>query len=111
MQVVDRVDRKSLLATALVAWSLASGMVSAVDSFWPLLLCRCGLGAAEAFVVPAALSLLAQKFDETSRASASSLLAAGVCLGAGMASWGVTVALRVGWRGTCAYVGAAGVLL
>lgn len=111
MKVVDRMNRKVSLAIALFCWSLASGLMSLASSFWPLLLCRFWLGAAEAFVVPAALSLITQYFSEGSRASAASLLSAGVCLGAGVASFGVPLAQHVGWQQTCALVGVVGVAL
>lgn len=111
MQVVDHVDRRFLLSVALASWSAATVMMSFAESFWLLLLCRCVLGVVEASVVPAALSLLTQYFDEGSRASAASLLSAGVCLGAGGASFGVPLALQVGWRNSCVMFGGVGLVL
>mmetsp|Transcript_67760 Transcript_67760/g.210475 ORF Transcript_67760/g.210475 Transcript_67760/m.210475 type:complete len:528 (+) Transcript_67760:56-1639(+) len=107
-QLVDVVDRRSALAAAVALWSGASGIMAGVDSFEPLLLSRFLLGVSESFVVPASLSLITDYFDEFSRGSAGSVLSAGVCLGAGAASWAVPLALRVGWRASCTLVGSIG---
>lgn len=110
-RLVDVVNRQCILAVAVAVWSGASGIMAGVSSFEPLLLSRFLLGVSESFVVPASFSLIADYFDEASHGSAGSLLSAGVCLGAGAASWAVPLALRVGWRASCVLVGGAGVVL
>lgn len=108
---VDVVDRRCSLALAVAVWSGSSAMMAGASSFGPVLLSRCLLGAAEALVVPASFSLIADYFEEHSQGFAGSVLSSGVCLGAGAASWAVPLALRVGWRTSCLGVGGAGAVL
>jgi len=108
---VDSVDRRGLLAAAIGVWSLASGLMAQLSSFLPLLASRFLLGVSEAAVVPAALSLVMQYFDEGSHGLVGSILSAGVCLGAGAASWAVPLSLQFGWRASCAAVGCVGLVL
>ena len=55
------------------------------QQYWQFILCRIGVGAGEAALSPAAYSLIADSFPADRRATAISVYAMGIYLGAGMA--------------------------
>lgn len=110
-RMADSANRRTALALSLGAWSVATWAMSWTDHFWPLFASRCVLGLSQAMVVPMSMSLVMQHFDEASHGSAGSILSSGVCLGAGAASFAIPLAIRVGWRASCAVVGGVGLVL
>lgn len=131
-------SRKWIIIAAMTVWSLMTVMCGFATSFFMLFLLRVGVGIGEAGCTPPAQSLIADYFKPSSRATAVSIYALGVPLGAmfaGLAggpindhitganvydalnSWGMTWAANLidwqsveGWRIAFAAVGLPGLL-
>jgi MFS family permease len=93
--VVDRGNRVRLIAVAAIAWSVFTGLSGLCTNFWELFGCRMGVGIAEAGLVPAAYSLIADLYPARSRATATLVFMAGAIFagGGGIALSGVTIGL------------------
>lgn len=97
--LVDRYDRKRLLAAILAIWSGMTFLTGMAGSYLALLLTRAGLGAAEAGGNPAALSIIGDLYPPERRSSAIGLYKVGVPLGIFLASVLVGfLATDYGWR-------------
>ncbi len=105
----DRSDRKRLTIAALSLWSLFTAVTGMAQSFWHLLLCRMGVGAAESASLPAAQSLIADYFPPSERGKAL----AGYTMSTGAAyiiafAGGGWIAQNYGWRATIIAFGLIG---
>ncbi len=97
--LVDRYNRRSLLALILSVWSGMTFLTGMATSYLWLLVTRAGLGAAEAGGNPAALSIIGDLFPPERRSSAIGLYKVGVPLGIFLASVLVgLLAADFGWR-------------
>jgi len=110
-RVADGWVRTRMLAIAIAAWSVMTGLAGFAQSFAFLAVTRLGVGVGEASVLPAGMSLLTDMFPRSRRGMVSAVIAAAVALGLGGAMWlGGTVA--DGWdahyRGAAAPLGLAG---
>ena len=76
--------RRSLIAAGLGFWSLMTAASGLARSFGALAVCRVGVGIGEASASPAAYSMLADYFPPRLRATAISIYAGGVFVGAGI---------------------------
>jgi MFS family permease len=56
--LIDRVNRTWMLVGTITSWSAATALFGYSDSFWSMLLCRLGMGAAGAGLYPLAYSLI-----------------------------------------------------
>lgn len=83
--LVDRGDRRLLLLGSAVIWSLCTIACGLATSFTLMFAARVGVGAAEAFVMPAAWSLLAETFDQRRLPRALSIFLMGPYIGGGLA--------------------------
>lgn len=138
-RVAERFHRVWIIAIAVVLWSAMTVFCGLATSFLMLLLFRIGVSVGEAGCTPPAQSLIADYFRPTSRATAVSVYALGVPLGAMFAAvfggfiagnlagpqiaglleaWGWTWALGLvdwqsveGWRVAFVLVGVPGVLV
>lgn len=108
--ICDQKPRKLVVSTALAVWSLATALQSIAHSFRHLLMCRIVLGLAEAFAMPASISLAADYFRDA-ESTAVAVLSSGLCLGAGGASLAIAMAEALGWRVACLLSGVVGVFL
>ncbi|XP_077986710.1 MFS-type efflux pump MSMEG_3705-like [Glandiceps talaboti] len=77
----DRTNRKNLLATCLIFWSLMTLLTGFAQEYWHLLILRLGLGIGEAGCTPFATSLIADYFDASQRGSALGVYNWGIYLG------------------------------
>jgi MFS family permease len=93
--VVDRGNRVRLIAVAAVAWSVFTGLSGLCTNFWELFGCRMGVGIAEAGLVPAAYSLIADLYPARNRSTATLVFMGGAIFagGGGIALSGVTIGL------------------
>jgi MFS family permease len=108
----DRGSRVKLIAVGLAIWSLFSGLTGFAWDFWSLFFCRLMVGVGEATLGPAAISLLADYFPPTKRATVTSIYSMGIALGAGFAAFfGGVLGQAYGWRAAFYVLGFPGVLL
>lgn len=97
--LVDRYNRRNLLALILSIWSGMTFLTGMATSYLWLLVTRAGLGAAEAGGNPAALSIIGDLFPPDRRSSAIGIYKIGVPLGIFLASVLVGfLASDHGWR-------------
>ena len=81
----DRYSRRTIIATGIFLWSLATAACGLARSFGQLFLARIGVGVGEATLTPAAYSMIADYFPKQVLGRAIGLYAVGVYLGAGLA--------------------------
>lgn len=84
-RLADRADRRLLLLLAAITWSACTIACGLSSSFAFLFAARFGIGAAEAFVLPAAWSLMADTFSERRLPRALSIFLIGPYIGGGLA--------------------------
>jgi MFS family permease len=97
-RIADKGSRTKLIAAGLAIWSLFSGLTGFADGFWTLFACRLMVGVGEATLGPAAISLLADYFPPSKRATVTSIYSMGIALGAGLAALGGGYLSNYGWR-------------
>lgn len=121
----DRGNRRNLLVFAVVLWCAFTVACGFAWDFWSLLVARAGVGAAEACLLPAAWSLLADYFTRERLPRAMSIFLMGPFVGGGLALiiGGLIVKAVAGaefpwpldalpaWGLTFVFVGAPGFLL
>ena len=83
--LADRTHRVRLIAAGITLWSVMTVFCGLATSFEMLFLARMGVGIGEAVLVPAGISLLADRFGPQDRALPMSVFTSGLSLGAGMA--------------------------
>ncbi|WP_420145565.1 MFS transporter [Sphingobium sp.] len=79
--LVDRVNRRNLLSATVTMWSILTAACAASSSYAALFAARMGVGAAEAPVSPASMSIVADAFPASRRNTAISLFLAGSGVG------------------------------
>jgi MFS family permease len=111
-RVAERWNRVSIISLAMVAWSGFTVACGFAASFVQLLVLRVGVGVGEAGLSPPAHSLISDYYEPRKRASALSIYAFGIPLGAmiGAAAGGL-LAKTFGWRVAFMVVGAPGVVV
>ena len=82
---IDGGPRKTIAAIGIAVWSLAASSCGLAANFWQLFIGRVALGAGEASVTPAGVSLLADLFPPKRRGRAMGLFYAGTFVGGGCA--------------------------
>jgi MFS family permease len=125
-RIADTRSRRALLAVGATIWSAATALTGLARGFAGLLAARLGVGAGEAALAPASVSLLADLFPRDQLGRAMSVYTLGTFLGSGLAyilgAWGVSLARRVPegwpilgghhpWQTVYVIVGGAGLLL
>lgn len=107
----DRFGRRRVLVASLAVWSAVTFWTGHVHSYGELLAARALMGISEAFYLPAALAMIADYHDDSTRARAVGLhqsgLYAGVLLGGAGGGW---FASHFGWRAAFVALGAAGIV-
>ena len=76
--------RRSLIAASLAVWSAMTALSGLARGFGELAAARIGVGVGEAGASPAAFSLLSDYYPAARRATALSLYASGIYVGAGL---------------------------
>jgi MFS family permease len=84
--LVDRVNRVGLISIGFLLWTIATAASGLTRSFSGLFLMRMGVGVGEATVGPAAPSVIADSVPKERLATALSIYATGVYIGAGLAT-------------------------
>jgi MFS family permease len=98
-RLADRGNRPRIIASCIGIWSLMTMACGFAGSFWQLLGARIGVAAAEAGLPPAALTLMADRFDRRMLARATSVVMLAPFLGGGLAlaGGGALYALASEW--------------
>src|SRR6267143_6319986 len=78
---IDGGRRRTIAAIGIAVWSLAASSCGLAANFWQLFVGRVALGAGEASVTPAGVSLLADFFPPSRRGLAMGLFYAGLFVG------------------------------
>jgi MFS family permease len=71
--LVDRFNRRNILAAAIAVWSLMTFSCGLCHNFWQLFAARAGVGIGEACLAPAAYSLISDYFAPAKRGRAMSI--------------------------------------
>ena len=107
----DRHDRRALISTCLLVWSLATAASAGAANFLHLLLGRSGVAIGEAGAIPASQSIISDYFPPARRGFALSVLmsgsAVGTMLGMVVGGW---LSDAVGWRAALVLVGMIGLI-
>lgn len=111
-RIADRKSRTLIITASLIVWSFMTMAGAASRRFIELAMARVGLAVGEGGFLPAAQSLLSDRFPINRRGMALSILMSGSSIGVtvGM-SLGGLLGQMVGWRLTMVIVGASGLLL
>ncbi|HEX4946144.1 MAG TPA: MFS transporter [Blastocatellia bacterium] len=111
-RIVDRGNRRNLVAAGIFLWSLMTATCAAAHGFWTLFLARMGVGVGEATLSPSAFSLLSDYFPKERLGTALSIFSMGVFFGSGSALiiGGLVIGAVGSWRLTFLIVGLPGLL-
>ena len=109
--LVDKVNRKTLLATACMVWGLTSLVTGSTSSFAVICLMRFVTGMCVSATDPACYSILGDYFPKRMRTTANSIMNTGHYLGCGVASLIVLIISRFGWRAAYMTVGYSSLVL
>lgn len=111
-RIVDRGNRRSLVAAGIFCWSLMTALCAGARGFWTLSVARMGVGVGEATLSPAAFSLLSDYFPKERLATALSIFSMGIFFGPGLALiiGGMVIGAVGSWRLTFLIVGLPGLL-
>jgi predicted MFS family arabinose efflux permease len=97
--LADRVNRRNMMAAALVLWSLMTAFCGLAQNYAHLVLARMGVGASEAGGQSTALSMTSDLYPPHRRATAVAILYMAFPLGSMLAAaLGGVVAATYGWR-------------
>jgi predicted MFS family arabinose efflux permease len=103
--------RKTIVVSALSAWSVLTMAMGAATSFAQLLALRFGVGIGEAGYVPPAHSMIADQWPEEKRTTALAIFSAATNVGLFLAFIvGGFVAANYGWRAAFLVAGLPGVI-
>ena len=83
--LVDRMPRMKLLAVAISIWSLMTALSGMARTFTTLFMARTGVGVGEAFLSPAALSLLSDVFPKRQHGLVIGIYTVGSIVGSSIA--------------------------
>jgi MFS family permease len=110
--VADRLGRKLTICSSLFAWSLITWWTGQVETYSQLLWARSFMGISEAFYIPAALALIADFHTGPTRSRAIGMHQMAIYLGQIVGGFGGYAAddPTLGWRGTFALCGIAGIV-
>lgn len=111
-RLADHGSRRTIIATALGAWSALTALAGVSTSFLGLALARFGVATASAGCSPAAYSMISDYFPQARRGAAIAIYSLGISIGmwAGLTLGGV-LEDRFGWRSAFLMVGAPGLVL
>ena len=109
--LVEKSNRKNLLAGACIIWSLTQIISGATNSFAVLVAMRFMLGLFVSVVEPAAFSLMGDYFPSSVRTFANSIIGTGAYLGNAGGALLVGVVSTYGWRAAYYVKGGVGVLI
>lgn len=107
----DLYRRVNIIGAGLIIWSGATLQMGTATNYYGLLAARVFQGLGQSFTGPASYSLIADAFPPGKRAEANGIYAFGVYVGGGLGSLSIAMAIAIGWRATCYFVGGLGFVL
>jgi MFS family permease len=111
-RLAERVSRVNVMAVCITIWSAFTALSGLAPNFATMLAMRVGVGIGEAGCSPPAHSLISDYYEPKRRASALSVYAFGIPLGAMLgAIFGGVIAQYLNWRAAFFIVGVPGVLV
>jgi MFS family permease len=111
-RLAERVSRVNIIAICITLWSGFTALCGIAPNFTVMLAMRVGVGIGEAGCSPPAHSLISDYYEPHRRASALSVYAFGIPLGAMLgAIFGGLIAQYLNWRMAFFIVGLPGVLV
>lgn len=110
--LADRWSRRNVLAISIALWSAMTALCGMAANFWMLLTARVGTAVGEAGGTPPSHALISDYFSRSQRATALSLYALGVPVGAMIGSFaGGWLNEFYGWRDAFIILGLPGLLV
>lgn len=106
-----KMNRKVLLGLACIGWSATTFGAGLVPSFGFFILMRFMLGGFESACNPASYALIADYFSPKYRSTANAIETSGSYVGDGIASIGVILIKKYGWRNMYMIMGGLGMAL
>ena len=106
-----KMSRKVLLGIACICWSATNIGAGAVNSLGFFCLMRFLLGGFESACNPASYSIIADYFSPKYRSTANAIETSGSYVGGGLASIGVILIKKYGWRSMYKIIGVVGILM
>ena len=97
--LVDNVNRKKLLLSAIFIWSASTVISGTTSSYGVLILMRFILGLFVSATEPLGFSLLGDFFPRKFRTTANAVIGTGGYIGGGLSSLLIVVIAKFGWRG------------
>lgn len=111
-RIADRGNRRTLIATCLAVWSLATACCGIVTSFVQLVLARMGVAGGQSSAYPASQSILADLYPASQRSRVIGLLVAAQAIGLGLGfSLGGWLSQAFNWRVAFIVVGLPGIIV
>jgi len=111
-RLAERVSRVNVIAVCITLWSGFTALCGIAPNFTVMLAMRVGVGIGEAGCSPPAHSLISDYYEPQRRASALSVYAFGIPLGAMLGTvFGGLIAQYLNWRMAFFIVGLPGVLV
>lgn len=108
--IADRWGRARVILLSLLVWSFATWITAHVTSIETMLASRVLMGISEAFYLPAALSLIADRHGPGTRSLATGIHQSGLYTGIVLGGvWGGWMGQNYGWRPTFTILGAIGI--
>ena len=108
--VVDKYNRTKVLGYSSLISSLGTFAQSLARDFAQLVGLRSLIGSGQAFVNPAAFTLIADLFPKEILGTVNGIYSGGIYLGGGIASLSIILNDQLGWRNTFAFIGLIGVI-
>jgi predicted MFS family arabinose efflux permease len=110
--LADRYSRTRVMAVGILVWSACTAASGAAQSFEQMVAARFLVATGEAALVPAAVSLLMELFQQRRQSTAAGVFFMGIPLGIGLSFLlAGTLGSTQGWRGTFTILGIAGVAI
>jgi MFS family permease len=110
--LADRTSRKKIIIVSLLVWSSVTWYTGHIHTYQALLATRALMGVSEAFYIPAALALLTDFHDDTTRSRATGFHQMGIYLGVILGGFAGYAAENpnLGWRGAFTWCGVIGLI-
>jgi len=108
--LADRFSRSRVIVGSLFAWSFITWLTAHSRTYDQLLATRFLMGVSEACYIPAALALVCDYHQGTTRSKATGLLLGGVFVGSGLGGLGGWLAERYGWGYAFSLFGLIGII-
>jgi MFS family permease len=108
--IADRMNRKNMIVCSLFIWSGVTMAMGYATNFDQIYVLRAIMGFSEAFYIPAALSLIADYHQGSTRSFAIGIHTTGIYLGQALGGFGATFAKQFSWNLTFQSVGLIGVV-